>query len=490
MTKFLCAVSVAFLLASASCGGGGAPGSNPSPSLVGLDLVQYKSASGTSGDLNVNAGGKYNLRLSEPVSAGNMMYAVCYYASGAGSITVTDDHGNTWYPIRTSTGHNSLTMGSWYAPNVAANTRVISFSPANASASWKCDAYVFSGVATANATDGGSANAGTDTTSMSAGSFTPTTSNDLIVNTCFTDGVAGGFHNPTSYTKGASQSNVTWKMGAVNLAWAVATEWGQQTTATAINPAMTQAGAADYNCIANAFKVASGSGGAPTGIHTRGTVEVDTSYAVGNTTPCTGASCTMDLQVAGAGNLGVVQFEGTQVMSISSLTSSNPSCTWNLKSSLVDSGHTVQTFAAENCQLTENTVLHVAETGWGGAESVIFYDVAGANAASYDTQSTATGVNADHNDIAIAITPNNANELIFAQIGVQGGTVWSLTNPSAGMYFTSTTFDGELGNNVPTDRNNGFAVAHNSSATSQTFNWQAGDTTNWDGWTAQAVAFK
>ena len=427
------------------------------------------------------------LQLPNKAQSGNALILSCYSDSGTGTITIGDDsNANTWTAGPTNTGVHTKKLSQWYAPNVSSSTRIIAASPATSTANWLCAAYEFNNISTSSPGDGNSGNHGTSAT-YTAGSFTPTTANDLIQTNCFEEGVFGSNNNTTSWTSGGTQGTVTWSLNGADIWQVMGAQWGQQGTAAAINPQMTASLSSDFICVAQALKTAT-AGGTASGLRVVGMQHTDSA----NFTACTlNSSCTVTIQMPTSGNALPIAYEGTTAMSLSAV-SSTPSNTWVLPAGcLVQISNGAQWVYAVNASTSNTQTFSITQAFYGGAETIIIFDIAGAATSAFDQCITDHATPANHNDITPAsLTPAIAGEWMGAVIGVQGGTVVSLTSPAANQNFLSTTFRGEFGLNVPTDRNNGFGgyLIPGTSATS--FTWHAGDTTNWAGWASSQIAIK
>lgn len=449
-------------------------------------LVQWVSGGQTSGTFSVTGGGSYNLPLPNGAKSGNALIVGCYSRPSAGTITVTDDQSNTWSNGPTNVGTN-FTLYTFYALNVASGTQLIHVSPANSVVAWLCSAYEFINVATASALDVSTGNHGTSA-SATAGSFTPAANGELLFQYFVQDGVWGADTNMTSLST-ATQGTCAWSLATSDLWQVTGAQWCVQGTAAAINPTMTMNASKTFTSVALAL-VPSTAGTNATGMRVFGLQHTDST----NFGSCTGGSpCTATIQMPTQGNLLAIAYEGTTAMSLSSV-SSSPANTWSLPAGcLVQIANGAQWVYAANATTSNTQTVTVTEASYGGAESVLIYDIIGAATSPFDSCVTdhSTGTILNHNDITpTSITPTKANGLVMSVIGVQGGTVASLTSPPANQNFMSVTFTGELGNNVPTDRNNGFVSYQNPSMAAVSFVYHAGDTTNWDGWATSQIAFE
>lgn len=431
----------------------------------------------TGGGFSVTAGGKYNLRFPHGTQSGNALVVACYTHGDPGTRTVTDDQSNAWTagPLRVGA---QLRLYSFVATNIAANTRVVSFSPSSAVDGVMCAGFEFTNVATAAALDGSSGNSGTNA-SITAGSFTTNYNGDLVVQFGVREGVWGSDANATSFTVGSSP----WVFLEADLDNAqFAAQFQVQPTAAAINATYTQNNSAGFNSVALALRAAT-SGSTPTGMHIIGMQHMDTA----GWSPSPGA---ITVQVPTRGNLIITEYLGNSSSSFSGCTSS-PSNTWTTRSTLSGGGHLGYILAAENASPSTNMTLTCTIPSSAATESLNIYDVSGAATSPYDTNVTDSGSYAGCTSLSPAsITPSTSNGLIFAMMGEGGNSAGGI---STSPLFDSITFDGEIGNDVPTDRNNGFAHYANPNTSAVTFTWTFLDTIGCEpisGWGYLSAAFK
>jgi hypothetical protein len=132
--------------------------------------------------------------------------------------------------------------------------------------------------------------------------------------------------------------------------------------------------------------------------------------------------------------------------------------------------------------------------GDAGDQTLMFYDIAGADADPFDGFVTATGNqlpgDAGANLTTLSITPHNTNGLIIGSVGVANNTMKSLVG--TGMLFDSNYYTGESVNGPSNiDQENGWGHFHNSSTSAVTFTFTELDGgTNANQWAANAIAFR
>lgn len=439
-------------------------------------LVQGVSGQQTS-TVDVTGGLSYDIRFLAGTQSGNCIIVCGTCQSSAGTITVSDDKSNSYGSViveDTDSGHSQKTF-IFAAFNVASDTRVISISPASTDHFFLGSIYELTNITSVDVSTGNHSRSAT----LTAGSFSPTVDNDFLFMYGFCDGVLGSDANPTTFTVGSTQNNTTWSLITTDLSGAMFAQVGNQTTHTAINPTMTQNAVTDFSCVCVAFKTGS-SGSVPIGMRVRFMQHTDTSWVGANPGNFT-------IQFPCAGNLLVMQFEGTSSMTLS-VVSDTPGNTWNQRQLQQGNGHTVQNFSADNATTANDYKITVNEATGNGQETVQLYDVVGAlTPTSYDTAVGQNGNQTVAGTLATTgITPSGASGLVFFMLGVAGDTVGSVTG---GPLFISIIFGGESGNDVQTDRNNGYAVQRppNTSQINPVWNNLFGSA--FGGWAYNAVSY-
>jgi hypothetical protein len=468
-------------------------------------LVQYHSQGGTSGNYSVGGGYEYNVRLPNPVTAGNSLVLECYSKSGTGTVTVSSTSNgvaaNTWVAGPSTTASSSgMKLSLWYALNATPGFTVISASPATTTVGWQCAAFEFNNIIAADGNSGTVTNNGGTGSIMSAPAYTPGNSNDFLINSCFVDGVWTGSSNPTSFGVGnnAAENVPLWQFAATSLGWDIATEFGIQTTATSIQPQMVQGGNGHYICASQAFRTGA-AGGALAGMHIVGITSEDTQNFF-----CNGGCATVSLEMPVFGNLVAVTYEGVTTQQINSITSSpSPVGGWKSRA-LVANAQNAQILAGENLVASNNMTLKIVQSQDTSSNTINLIDIAGAASAPYDTSvATQQDVTGAADVTTPSITPTVPGGLVVAKLTISGNTATGLTNPGPEI-FTSCTFggtgvgnnSGSLGTDNPCDRNNGNANVRYTSLSPIAFTWHFGDmppqprdTTSVVGWGFAAVAF-
>src|SRR5438105_107417 len=212
----------------------------------------------------------YRVPLPELTIAGaTLTMAFVYNSTGANQVfSVTDDKSNTWTLDTTSSASNSKTVKMYHASNVAAGTSYVNIQITGGTNNdyWQALVAEFFNV---GSLDGSSCSAGSSTT-ISAGSITPTQSGDLIfqakysVNTLSSSSPYGLPLQTSSFTPGL-QPNITWSLASQLLGDGAADQYGVYNSTVPLNPTFTQAASDSYISCAVALQPAS-AGAAPTTI--------------------------------------------------------------------------------------------------------------------------------------------------------------------------------------------------------------------------------
>jgi Bacterial Ig domain/IPT/TIG domain len=204
------------------------------------------------------------------ITAGStLLMMLGYNSSGSNQvISVTDDKSDTWLLDATSPVNNNKTMGMYRASNVAAGVSYINVQLTGGTDNGYWQAFVAE-LFNVGSLDGSSCSTGSSTT-ISAGSFTPTQSGDLIfqakysANTLSSSPPYGLPVQTTSFTPGL-QPNITWSLASQLLGDGAADQYGVYNSTVAVNPTFTQAASNSYVSCAVALRAAS-AGAAPTAI--------------------------------------------------------------------------------------------------------------------------------------------------------------------------------------------------------------------------------
>jgi hypothetical protein len=299
--------------------------------------------------------------------------------------------------------------------------------------------------------------------SVTAGSASIGTANDLLIQPVFSDD-----HGSVSSFAAGSQSNITWRFGATDLIDAAAFQYGVYGATGSFNPTFTQGTSHSFASCFAAFKTAS-SGSTPSGNRPLMISHAQIPPGVG-TTP-------FHMQVPFSGNLQVISFLGG-FETITSI-SSTPSCTWLSTGPEHNSGNPdnyTQIYYAMNC--TGNAVaINVTLNGSADGDTLMTYDITGPNPWTFDTDSGGQDAN-ENGDIPNFTTcngcdtPTTSTGVVFANFGQDQCTATGVTAP-AGAVFDAANYTGNsLSGPQDVDENNGWLhLFYNSSPGAITATW-------------------
>lgn len=430
----------------------------------------------------------YTVVLPNLTLTGNCLIVGTEYGDGGSATSVTDDATGGTNTYVQAISHDDTTDGQkldiWVCTNCKAGARSVTVNFSGGPGFVSACAYEFYNVsqaAVASALDGTTGH-DASSASITAGSFTPTTSGDLL----FQYGAQLAGFVPITFTQGTSP----WAFLNCDQAGSIATQYQVQTTAAAINPTFTQGSAKRFASVACALKASSSAAGtAPSaGMRVVNIQHQDFVASFG--------TATLTLKMPSTGNLLVACWSAPFDYKINSITDGN-SNTWvdNGSGIIVDSGSDVleQCYYAGNATSATNLVvtIHANEaTPSGGGSDVLFYDIAGAATSPLDVHGSAIGDQTSVGNITGAtIVPTTANGVIVSFIGVVSDTITGINSPGL--------FDSGATNPIlaisPVDNNAGFAHEYNATSGSRTYTWQMTDNEGTGGvgnWSSLAVAFK
>ncbi len=443
-------------------------------------LVQHVSTQSNGG--HEKEGPAFYINLPQPTLAGNcLVLGLTHHYSALRTVAITDNKSNTWpSPAASIDNTTSGISTKIYAIAPATGTQAIKVTFDAALFDVHFSVSEFYNCATSGITvltDGSAASTNAKGgPTLSSGSFTTTTSGDLIWNYAVDthDGDLGNGTPVTQWTKGTSFTKLSADRNFNTYA-----QYQVQSLAGAINPAFTVAGAAndEFNDVAIAIKAAP-AGTAPSGIHI--VHEFHFQLQSGSTTV---------LDVPSTGNLIVPAFSiysssgGNNIKSITDGIN-----TYTKEQPSTEAG---QIFHADNATTSTDLTMTVASGTPADSTEVIVYDVSGAAAVPFDKSAVvpyvaqpATDANLNN---APAITPSTANGLVIAVLQMGVGPPSGMALPgytyttmwSTGMTDASTFNFGE-----------GHAIVFNTTTAQLTFNWTIANGNKASGCSALAVAFK
>jgi hypothetical protein len=407
--------------------------------------------------------------------AGNCIIVGFQYSDTSGvTPSVKDDQGNLYStPVQTSDGRQVVNLS--YALNVAPGAQKITItfsgtSPAYVSAM----ASEFYNVAPSSALDGHTGSSGSGST-VSAGSFTPVTSGDLIYQYAIQDSTSAS--PMSSWTQGPNP----WLLLSADLLDGAAAQYQVQASAAAIAPTLSMAPAQGFTSVAIALRPASAGTPPPSGIRV---------VRVQHNSVQPYASSPLRLQFPSTGNLLVISWIGVPGHDLTGATDGNnnaylstgPAFGYGL------SGDSQIYYAAGAATRTTLTGPNLSTSGTdiSGSTAVLF-DVRGAASAPYDNtagRATAFGSLTTSGSFAAAsLSPTTTNGLVISSIGIDSNT---LVGVSPGNFLSSVPSPVSSPN--PVNQNNGWALFYNTSSGPCTFVWtpQGGPV---DDWASIAVAF-
>jgi hypothetical protein len=434
--------------------------------------ANHVSGSSTQG----NGVSRYDFRLPNGTMSGNCIVVGFQYSAGGAGVTasVSDDKGNAY---STTISHNdgNQVVNLSFALNVAAGTQKISITFSGGTPPFvSALATEFYNIASANALDGSSGGDGTGT-NVSTGTFTPSTSGDLIYQYAVQDSSS----NPMiSWSQGASP----WVLLSADLLDGSAAQYQVQTSAAPINPLLGMAPSQSFSSVAIALKAGNSGSAPPPGIRV---------VRVQHHSVQAFATSPVRLQFPCTGNLIVLAWIGVPLHDITGVTDGNnnayvsPGAAFGLGLS----GDNQIYYAAGAS--TSSTMMGPTFTTTGSdisGSTAVLFDVSGAATSPYDATAglaKASGVqNSSGNVTAVTISPSTANGLVITTLGIDSNTI---NGVSPGNFLSAVPTPVASPN--PVDQNNGWALWYNTSPGARTFVWttQGGQV---DDWSSIAVAFK
>jgi hypothetical protein len=451
-------------------------------------LVQHVSCP-NAGAMGSGVGGPqsstptYKCPLPEPTQAGNALVLGMFSDNtNAPTWTVSDDKSNAWTLGPSSIDSSGNIVRIYYALNVAAGTHMISVSASTQTRGYLAiSASEYYNVAASSAADGSSCHAGSNSTSITAGTITPTTAGDLLWQ--FAANVAVAEVSP--FTVG-SQSNITWVFNGTDMHDGDATQAGVYSSTAAINPTFTAGTSESWDSCVVALKAGS-AGNAPTSafrilhmLHAQETSSDGSTYKG---------------QFPTSGNLLVASFiSGSNT--ITGITS-NPSNSWTATSSATLGGVQVvsQVYYAPSASTSNSLTFSVSQTGTMTGSTFMMYDIVGAATSPLDKDSG--GQSGEQDTIVSALTscssclsPSAANELILGNFGQAWCTGTNINVPSGALFDTATYNGNSVNGPESVDQNNGWFHYYNSGTNALSATWaETCGSTQESAWAGRLAAF-
>ena len=427
----------------------------------------------------------YRCPLPEPSQAGNALLVGVMSYDGA-TFTVSDDKSNPWTLVDSVVDSNyNIYVGIYLATNVVAGTRFIDLHRSAGTDNVAMSVSEYYNVAASSALDTSSCNAGSSSTTITAGSITPTVSGDLLWQWTVNGVDGGGLPNSTISFAAGSQSNISWQFLGTDLYDGDAVQAGIYSASSAINPTFTSGSLEEWSSCVVALKAAS-AGNAPTSAFR-------IVHMLHQQMPASGAN-PWPIQFASSGNLVVLSaLNGTS--SISSI-SSSPSNTWSSTGTAAMGGDNVsQIYYAANASTSNSLTLAVTLDNTGNA-TFMMYDIMGAATSPFDVDSG--GQTGDEGSIvstlttcSSCLTPAGANELIIANFGQDWCTATSISAPSGALFDSATDTGNSVNGPQFVDQNNGWMHFYDSGTSALNVTWGETCGTEAEGaWAGRVAAFK
>ncbi len=455
-------------------------------------LVQHVSCP-NSGATGSGVGGArsgtpiYLCPLPELTQAGNAL-VLGFFSDNTGNPTwtVSDDKSNTWTLASSTSDSSGNIIAVYYALNVAAGTHMLSVrSSAQTAGYLTVSASEYYNVATSSALDTSHCNAGSSSTSITAGSITPGTSGDLLWQWAADANVA----SVNSFTAG-SQSAIGWQLNGTDIYFGDAVQAGVYVGTAALNPTFTSATAKPFDSCVMALKAAS-AGNPPTNafrivhmLHAQMSSSGSSPYA---------------MQFPTSGNLLVLSFISGST-TITGITSS-PSNTWSSTGAAASYGSQVvsQMYYAANASTSNSMTLSVSWNGGATGLTYMMYDITGAAASPFDKDSG--GQTGNQASIVTSLTSCSSclsptgvpggDELIIGNVGNAWDTATAITSPSGALFDTATYTGNSVNGPESVDQNNGWFHYYDSGTSALTATWTyATGSTQEGSWAGRVAAFK
>jgi uncharacterized membrane protein len=457
--------------------------SSASPTLVQHVTCPNSEGIGSGSGGYENPTPSYVCPLAEPAQAGNTL-VLGFFSDDASNPTwtISDDKNNTWRLATSTTDNNGNIIAVYYALNVAAGTRMITVKNSGGTNGYlEVSESEYYNVASSSAFDAASCNAGSGSTSITAGNITPTVSGDLL----WQYGANAAAASVSSFAAG-SQSNITWSLNGTDILTGDATQAGIYNSISTINPTFSSGTSQAWDSCAVALKAASA-----------GTVPTQSFrilHMLHAQLPADGSS-PFKVQVPTSGNLLVVSFisGGTLISSISS----SPANTWSATGSADVYGQTAsQIYYAPNASTsnTMNITFNLID-GISGSTFMI-YDIAGAATAPFDVDSggqygNQTSIVNTLTTCTNCLTPSGPNELIVGNFGQEWCTATAVNVPNGALFDAATYNGNSISGPEQVDQNNGWLHYYDSGAGPLSATWTESCGTDAEAhWSGRLAAFK
>lgn len=418
--------------------------------------------------------------LPDPCLAGNCIIVSVFNAQPQTVSSVVDDGSNTYVNKKTQVDGTNQRVTTFVALNVAASRKItVTFSAA--STFIMATVTEFTNVATSSAVDVTTANTLIATT-VTAGSFTPSVTGELLYQVGFQDSNGPG-QSTVNFTAG-SQSNITWALAPAGTSTLDGSfvQWGVYNSTSAINPQATADTSLSYITIALGLK-SGASGSVPgTGIRVAGIQHV----AFSTLTPIT-------IQFVSTGNLQILTSSSED--GISTITSNNGN-TWQKRVSKADPTNLAIAEVWDSVNATASPsggqkITITMLSGVHGFHDILLYDVSGAATAPFDITANANGNQSGSGLTTLStgsITPTTANGLVVVVAPIGIGTATALAGANQLIDTSAQTPQHE-----PTelDQNNPYGHFYNPDTSAVSWTWTLFNASTGAGdWAYAAASYK
>ena len=455
------------------------------PTLVQHVSCQNSGAIGSGWDgSSMSSTPVYLCPLPEPSQTGNALVLGLFSDnSGNPTWTVSDDKSNTWTMAGSSKDNKGNIIAIYYALNVAAGTRFLSVKNSGGTAGYlAASASEYYNVAASSALDGKSCNAGSGSTSIAAGSITPSISGDLLWQWAVNANAAA-----VSTFSAGSQSNIAWQLNGTDINDGDATQAGIYNSTAAINPTFSSGTSQPWDSCAIALK------GAIAGTAPQKTFRI---VHMLHQQMSANASTPFPIEMPASGNLIVISYisGGNTITSVSS----NPANTWSSTGALVSDGVQVtsQIYYAANASTSNAMTFSIGQGGTLTGTTFMIYDVTGAAASPFDVDSG--GQSGDQKSFTSSLTscsncltPSAANELVVGNVGNAWCTATGITSPAGALFDAATYTGNSVDGPQSVDQNNGWFHYYTTgtSTLSATWTYTCGSYAQ-NAWAGRIAAFK
>lgn len=424
-------------------------------------VVQYVTAPCTRGG-SPGTNIPIHINLPNPTLPGNSLIICGTHGGSAPVWTVTDDKTNTWSKLSFKDTTNNQFALIFYSVAVAAGTTTISLSPNPSTAFCTFSIWEFNNI---TAFDVASAGANANTGTPAAGSLTPSQTADFLIQVAFDSyGVA-----TTTWTIG-SQANITWQWGQADPLDALAVQFGQYNSVSAINPTLTK-GTNGWVSIAAAFKTGSTGTARPlpsAGIRVVGIHKVSMPFAT--------AASPQTLNIPTYGDLLVEMWIGGAGSNLTGVIDSH-SNTWAQTSANCSNDSNSHIWYAKNPTVSNDMTVSLTRTSPFDENSWI-YDIQGSDlSAPFDKDSgclSGTGPSGTIGTVVTlnmgSLTPSTPNGIVLANMGVNSGTCEGC-NGVAGQIFDSQYWDNQGSVAGKYDENNAIMHYYNPNTSLVNITW-------------------